>query len=113
MKTHIVALSFSAVIAGYSGNAMAASWSGPVAITSIEVNDTAGRNTGAPFFLTFNAAPTNTGCSVGSAGQWLIASGTYPVSPNTEVGAQSIRDIAQQATSAKLAGRSVKVYWNG
>jgi hypothetical protein len=114
MKTLIVALSFAAAIVAYSGNAMAGSWSsGPVAITAIEINDVYGRNSGASFYLTFNAAPMNTGCSGGSAGQWLIASGIYPNSPNTEIGTQSIRDMAQQATSAKLAGRSVKVYWNG
>jgi hypothetical protein len=113
MKTMIAALSFTAAIVAYSGNAMAGSWSNSVAITAIEVNDVSGRNTGASFYLTFNTAPINTGCSVGSGGQWLIASGTYPNSPNTEVGAQSIRDIAQQATSAKLAGRTVKVYWSG
>jgi hypothetical protein len=114
MKKWTIALSMVIGLLAFSKEAFAGYWSSSiVTITMIETNDVYGRNTGASYYLTFSGAPINTGCLAGSGGQWLIASGTYPTSPNTDVGTQSIRDMLQQATSAKLAARGVKVYWNG
>jgi hypothetical protein len=97
MKTLAFAVSF-AIIA-FSGTTMAApQWSGTVSIVDIEVSDIHG--VGGEVYVRFSAVPLSTPCSIRN-GQW-VAGGD----------ANNIKNIMTVATSAKLAGRPVKVLWN-
>jgi hypothetical protein len=101
MKT-LSALVFSIAILAIPVAASAGQWStAPVTISQIEVSDAYASGT-TNYTLMFSSAPITTNCSNGSSGSWLVGgTGSVP------------KDIITQATAAKLAGRSVKVFWSG
>ena len=100
MKKLTFALSFAPI--AFSGTAMAdPQWSGStVSIVDIEVSDVSANGTNQRNFLRFDPAPLSTPCSLIN-GQWLVGGS-----------ADNIKYIMTLATSAKLAGRPVKVLWN-
>ncbi|MDQ6702233.1 MAG: hypothetical protein M3Z96_03515 [Pseudomonadota bacterium] len=102
MKKLTFALSFAPI--AFSGTAMAdPQWSGStVSIVNIEVDDVSANGAGpARIFLRFNAAPLSTPCSLISNNDWQVGGS-----------ADNIKNIMTLATSAKLAGKPVKVLWN-
>jgi hypothetical protein len=101
IKKLTFALSFAPI--AFSGTAMAGpQWSGStVSIVDIEVSDVSPSGTEPPrIFLRFDPAPLSTPCSLRN-GQWLVGGSS-----------DNIKYIMTMATSAKLAGRPVKVLWN-
>jgi hypothetical protein len=102
MKKRIVAAVLAIAMSAFGGVAMAApQWSAStVTIVDIEVSDATANGTGGVIWVRFNPAPLSTPCSINN-GQWQ-AGGS----------ANNIKNIMTIATSAKLAGRPVKVLWN-
>ena len=109
MKKLITVLSLAVALMALSREAMAA-WSFGVNITQLEVHDV--YNRGYPsIYLTFDSVPFATSCTGGSM-VWIVASGLFPTSPS-DTNNDSVKALLSQATAAKLADRTVNVFWNG
>jgi hypothetical protein len=81
--------------------ALAGTWSSPFALASIEVDDT---GTGTQTFLQYAEPFAPTGVPVcGAQSKQLMASGS----------ADNVKAITDLATSAFVAGRRVKAYFDG
>jgi len=98
-----VTLALAVAFIGFYGTAMASpQWSSAsVTISGIWAQDTTDAGTGpALSYIQFSAQPHSTGCSLNGT-LWRIGGN-----------ADNVKNVFTIATSAKLAGRSVKVLWN-
>lgn len=101
MKKKLVMTGFGLAAVLTGAVALAGTWSGPFALISIEVDDT---GTGSQTFLQYAEPFAPTGVPLcGSQAKQFMASGS----------ADYVKAITDLATSAFLAGRRVKAYFDG